>query len=110
RPTGGSEVEARAGYVARVNYVYRNRYLLEVASRWDASVNFAPDNRWKMFPGLGLGWIMSDESFFKEHLSFVNFFKLKYSFGKTGNDKIGAANKFAYLQTYQRPEKGAPVY
>lgn len=108
RPTGSSSQEARAGYVARINYVYSNKYLLEVASRWDASVNFAPHNRWKMFPGLGLGWIMSDEGFFKDNISFIDFFKLKYSIGNTGNDNI--SNAFAYLQTYQRPENGAPVY
>ncbi|NGM62628.1 TonB-dependent receptor [Sphingobacterium sp. SGG-5] len=110
RPGGNSSHEARAGYVARLNYAFDSKYLLEVASRWDASVNFAPQNRWKMFPGLGLGWIISSEDFFKDNVPFVNFLKLKYSTGKTGNDKVGESNDFAYLQTYLRPEKGAAVY
>lgn len=95
---GSSSLTARAGYVARVNYAYDSKYLLEVASRWDASVNFARHNRWDMFPGLGLGWVASEESFFKDNLPFVDFFKLKYSVGRTGNDKVSAA--FPYLQTY----------
>src|SRR5690606_29852330 len=96
--SGSSTLDARAGYVARINYTFDSKYLLEVASRWDASVNFSRENRWKMFPGLGLGWIVSDESFIKDEIPFVNFFKLKYSVGQTGNDKGTSA--FPYLQTY----------
>ncbi|MFD2555707.1 TonB-dependent receptor [Sphingobacterium tabacisoli] len=96
--SGKSSVEARAGYVARLNYTFNNRYLLEAAARWDASVNFAKKNRWDMFPGIGLGWIMSDESFFKEKVTFINFLKLKYSLGRTGNDKVNS--NYPYLQSY----------
>lgn len=104
--SGGSSVTARAGYVARANYAYADKYLLEVAARWDASVNFAKHNRWNMFPGFGLGWVASNEDFFSENLPFVNFFKLKYSVGQTGNDNVAQA--FPYLQTYMLSTD--PVY
>lgn len=110
RPGGGSSQTARAGYVARLNYTFNKKYLLEAASRWDASVNFDKAYRWRMFPGLGLGWILSEEPFFKENVDFVDFFKFKYSVGRTGNDKLSSSLEFAYLQTYERPDKGAPVY
>ncbi|MBD1422796.1 TonB-dependent receptor [Sphingobacterium chuzhouense] len=105
-PGGSSSLTARAGYVARLNYAYDSKYLLEVASRWDASVNFAKHNRWQMFPGFGVGWVISNEGFFKERISFVDFFKLKYSVGKTGNDRVVSA--FPYLQTYVLSDD--PVY
>src|SRR5690606_15863542 len=69
----------------------------EVASRWDASVWFAPHNRWDIFPSVGLGWIASDEQFFKDKAPFIDFLKVKGSYGKTGNDRI--SNVFAYLST-----------
>ena len=101
KSTGSTNTpESKAGYVFRGTYGYKNRYLLEVASRWDASVWFAPKNRWKMFPSIGLGWIVSDEEFFQEHFSFVDFFKVKGSYGKTGNDRI--SNPFAYISTFSQ--------
>ncbi|PRD52724.1 SusC/RagA family TonB-linked outer membrane protein [Sphingobacterium gobiense] len=98
-PTGGTNTpESKAGYVFRGTYGYKDRYLLEVASRWDASVWFAPHNRWDIFPSVGLGWIASDEQFFKDNVSFIDFLKIKGSYGKTGNDQVGNA-RFAYLAT-----------
>lgn len=97
-PTGSTSTpESKAGYVFRGNYSYKNRYLVEVASRWDASVWFAPHNRWDIFPSVGLGWIASDEQFFKDKAPFIDFLKVKGSYGKTGNDRI--SNVFAYLST-----------
>lgn len=97
-PTGSSKIDdSRAGYVGRINYSYKDRYMVELATRYDASVNFPAYNRWKSFPALGLGWIISKESFFDKFSKTVNFLKLKGSIGKTGNDRIG---NFQYLQTF----------
>ena len=97
-PTGSSTVDARAGVVTRINYGYKDRYLLEIANRWDASVKFAKNNRWKMFPAMGLGWIVSKENFFNPFNKTISFLKLKGSVGRLGND--GGAGSFAYLQTF----------
>ncbi len=98
-PGGSSSVNARAGYVGRINYSFRDKYLIEFATRYDASMNFPKSNRWELFPAAALGWIISKESFMKDHLNKLTHLKLKTSVGKSGNDKI--PNSFAYLQSYQ---------
>jgi TonB-linked SusC/RagA family outer membrane protein len=96
-PTGSSGVDSRAGYVGRINYGYKDRYLLEVATRYDASVNFAPENRWQIFPAAALGWIVSKESFFDNLSKTVSYLKLKGSIGKLGNE---STDNFQYLKTF----------
>ena len=98
-PTGSSDIDdSRAGYVVRLNYGYKDKYLLEVATRFDANVNFIKNNRWHPFPGVGLGWVISKEDFFDDLTSVVSHLKLKASYGKLGNgSSIGS---FPYLQTY----------
>ncbi|MEX6686494.1 TonB-dependent receptor [Danxiaibacter flavus] len=97
-PTGSSNIDdSRAGYVVRLNYSYKDKYLLEVASRYDASVNFLPANRWGLFPAAALGWVVSKEKFFDGISTTLNYLKLKGSVGKLGND---VASRFAYMQTY----------
>ncbi|WP_398454413.1 SusC/RagA family TonB-linked outer membrane protein [Sphingobacterium thalpophilum] len=99
RSTGSSDPEsARAGFVSRLNYAFRDRYLVELVSRWDASANFAKENRWKSFPAIGLGWVVSNEAFFKEALPFADFFKLKGSIGRTGNDRAQVGT-FPFINT-----------
>ncbi len=96
-PTGSSGVDSRAGYVGRINYSFKDRYLLEVATRYDASVNFPAAYRWHTFPAVALGWIVSKESFFDNLSSTVNFLKVKGSIGRLGNDQT---RSFQYLKTF----------
>lgn len=97
-PTGSSKIDdSRAGAVARINYSYKDRYLFELASRYDASVNFIKDNRWEIFPAVGAGWVISKESFFEDLNKVVSHLKLKASIGRVGNE---AVPRFAYLQTF----------
>src|SRR5690606_30251952 len=99
--TGGSSAEiTRAGVVSKFNYGYRDKYLFEAAARWDASSNFAKNNRWKMFPGAGLGWVVSKEDFFTD-IESIEFLKLKTSFGRSGNDR-GLQGTFPYMRSYQQ--------
>ena len=96
-PTGSSGVDSRAGYVGRINYSYKDRYLLEVATRYDASVNFPKEYRWQIFPAAAVGWIISKESFFDNLSKTINFLKVKGSIGRLGNDQTG---NFQYLKTF----------
>ncbi|WP_164126369.1 SusC/RagA family TonB-linked outer membrane protein [Sphingobacterium luzhongxinii] len=99
-PTGSASVDdSRAGYVARVNYAYKGKYLFEGTSRWDASINFAEKDRWRAFPGAGVAWVVSEESFFKDKFTFIDFFKLKSSYGKLGNDRERYGS-YAYKYTF----------
>lgn len=86
------------GYVGRVNYNYADKYLTEFAFRYEASTKFPPKNRWGFFPSLSAGWIVSEESFFKNKIQFINFLKLRGSAGLTGND---ATTSFSYLIRYK---------
>ena len=75
-------------YFARVQYDYKGKYLLSAVIRRDGSSNFGPENKFGYFPSGSVGWIVSEESFFKSE--FVNFLKLRGSYGILGNDRIGA--------------------
>ncbi|MEO5683066.1 MAG: SusC/RagA family TonB-linked outer membrane protein [Chitinophagaceae bacterium] len=82
-------------YLGRVNYSFKNRYLVSLLFRSDASSKFAPVNYWGFFPSMSLGWIISDEPFFKS--KWVNYLKVRGSLGKTGNDNVKA---WKWLQLY----------
>lgn len=106
--TGKTFESARQGWVGRFTYGFKSRYLLEANFRYDASMNFPKDDRWGLFPSMALAWRISEEPFFK-HLvppSVVSNFKLRGSFGITGNDVIvDPADKdkkiyFPFLATY----------
>ena len=100
--TGSSVAEkARAGIVTRFNYGFKDKYLLEAVARWDASANFAKENRWKAFPGAGVAWVASNEGFFDDLKSSIDFFKLKTSYGKSGNDRAQDGT-FPYLATFSQ--------
>nr|WP_121272567.1 TonB-dependent receptor [Pedobacter schmidteae] len=97
-PTGSSGNTARNGYVGRVNYAYKNKYLFEAALRADASIRFPEKGRWGYFPGVGLGWIASEEGFFSSIKQTLNFFKVKASIGVLGKEET--VTEFAYLPTF----------
>lgn len=84
-------------YLGRVNYSFKNRYLATFLFRSDASSKFAPVNYWGFFPSMSLGWIISDESFFRNNVRWVDYLKLRASLGKTGNDNVKA---WKWLQLY----------
>ncbi|HEY6505080.1 MAG TPA: TonB-dependent receptor [Chitinophagaceae bacterium] len=68
----------------RLNYSFKDRYLLEASYRYDGSSRLAPSNRWQLFPSFSAAWIVSDESFMKD-LAFINSLKLRSSWGQLGN-------------------------
>ncbi|MCT1525403.1 SusC/RagA family TonB-linked outer membrane protein [Sphingobacterium hotanense] len=72
------------GAFARASYAYKNRYLLNATVRRDGSSKFAPKNRWGTFGSVGLGWVLSEEAFF-ENIEKINFMKLRFAWGKLGN-------------------------
>ena len=94
-------------YIGRINYAYNNKYLAEFLIRSDASTKFAPENYWGVFPSGSLGWVMSEESWFKKALPWVDFLKLRASFGLTGRDNIVAWQWARYYA--MDPNKG-PVF
>ena len=95
--TWGRSESGTLSYVGRVNYAYDNKYLLELLVRSDASTKFAPENYWGTFPSLSAGWIVSKEDWFADNVKWVDFLKVRASFGLTGRDNIAA---WQWLQTY----------
>jgi TonB-dependent starch-binding outer membrane protein SusC len=79
--------KARLSYFTRAGYTYKERYVLNVSTRRDASSVFGANNRWGTFYGVGLGWSVSEEEFMKP-ISAISNLKIRSSYGKTGNDNI----------------------
>lgn len=95
--SGSGTLETQAGGFARASYAYKNKYLVNATIRRDGSSRFAPQNRWGTFGSVGLGWVVSDEDFFKKVASTIDYMKLRASFGKQGNQNGVAPN--LYQQT-----------
>ena len=74
-------------YYGRVNYNYKERYLLGFTMRADGSSKFGPDNRWGYFPSVSAGWLISNESFMSP-FGFISMLKIRASWGINGNDRI----------------------
>ena len=85
------------GLVGRVTYDYANKYLAEFNVGYNGSENFAPGRRFGTFPAGSIGWIVSEEKFWKPISKVVSFFKLRASWGLVGNDKTVEAIRFMYL-------------
>ncbi|MEJ8801071.1 SusC/RagA family TonB-linked outer membrane protein [Pontibacter sp. H249] len=84
---------ALESYFGRVNYDYNSKYLLEGTLRRDGSSRFGANKKYGTFYAVSAGWVLSEESFL-QNVGFLNFLKLKTSYGTSGNDRIG---NFAYL-------------
>lgn len=85
-------------YLGRLNYSYKNRYLLQFVYRQDASTRFAPENYWGSFPGVSAGWIVSEENWFKDNVSWMDYLKIRGSLARTGNDNVKA---WKWMQLYK---------
>lgn len=100
--SGTMAIYARRSLIGRATYSYKSKYLAEVLFRRDGSLKFPTDNRWGNFPGLLVGWRASEEKFWKNNLSFINYFKLRASYGEMGMDP---GSPFQYMNKY-RLDKG----
>ena len=87
---------ALASFFGRVNYNYNETYLLSLVLRADGSSNFARGKRWGYFPSVSAGWVMTNESFMESTKSWLDFLKIRASWGQNGNCNI---SNFQYLAT-----------
>lgn len=95
--TGTRMSTATAGYLARVNYEYDNRYLVEIMSRYDGTYLYQKGKRWGFFPSYSLGWRISEEKFIKNNLPWITGLKIRWSDGKTG---LTQGSPYAYQPGY----------
>jgi TonB-linked SusC/RagA family outer membrane protein len=78
----------RLSSIGRLNYLYASKYILEASFRYEGSTLFAPQERWGLFPSVAIGWVVSQEEFFKNRVNFINHMKLRGSVGLLGNDNV----------------------
>ena len=98
---GGAYNRARLGYYGRVNYNFKETYLAEFIWRYDGSYIFPETERFGFFPGILLGYNITNEPWF--NVNGLDFLKIRFSYGQMGNDQVffnGQLQEFAFLSTY----------
>lgn len=86
------------GLAGRFTYDYDSRYFLEANFGYNGSERFAKHERWGFFPSVGVGWLVSNESFMEPVSDFITKLKLKATYGLVGNDQIGLdSDRFYYM-------------
>jgi TonB-linked SusC/RagA family outer membrane protein len=85
-----------SSFFFRANYTLKNRYLLTITGRADGNSIFADGHKWGFFPSAALGWIASEETFMKK-VTFIDFLKFKFSFGKSGNAALNGSYFYPYV-------------
>ena len=99
--TGLTETQM-ASYLARLNYSFKERYLLTVSGRYDGASQLAAGNKWAFFPSAALGWRMEQEDFMGD-LDWIDQLKLRFSYGKTGNAAVDAYGTLGLISSYFLP-------
>ena len=94
---GYREFRKLAAYFGRINYDYAGKYLFELVGRYDGTYRYAPSKRWVFFPSVSAGWRLSEESFIKDNLNFIDNLKLRASYGESGRD---VGDPFQYIPGY----------
>ena len=89
--TGYHDNWATNGYFGRINYAFKNRYLLEVNGRYDGSSAFPAKDQWAFFPSMSAGYVLSEEPFMAFAKPVVEILKLRGSWGSIGNQDVGNA-------------------
>jgi len=85
-------------WVGRTTYSFNNKYLMELNVGYTGSERFSPENRFGLFPSLAIGWVVSEENFFKSAVPWMNKLKIRYSDGLVGSD--AASNRWIYNSSY----------
>jgi len=91
------------GGFGRLNYVYANKYIVNLTGRLDGSSNFGPSHQFGSFGSAGLGWIFSEEKGFKQSLPFVSFAKISGDYGTSGTDGVAAYKYQPFWQIITYP-------
>ncbi len=106
--TASSGAWSLVSYLGRINYNYDGKYYLTASIRTDGSSRFGNARKYGLFPSAALAWRVSDENFMKG-ISWLNEFKLRASYGETGNNNIGDYEQYATITYEKYPLNGTPV-
>ncbi|MBO9675759.1 MAG: TonB-dependent receptor [Sphingobacteriaceae bacterium] len=89
-----NDPDRRLSYFGRLNYNYKEKFLLNATFRADGSSRFGPANRWGYFPSVSAGWVVTNENFMQGQKDWLDFLKVRASWGQVGSQNIDA---FQYL-------------
>ncbi|WP_217651560.1 TonB-dependent receptor [Mariniphaga anaerophila] len=103
---GGIQPYRNQGIAGRAAYSYKNKYVGEFNFGYNGSENFAKGQRYGFFPSFAVGWLVSEENFWKGMKGTIDFLKIRASWGQAGNDQIGSNRRFAYLTTMNSSATG----
>ncbi|PRD50778.1 SusC/RagA family TonB-linked outer membrane protein [Sphingobacterium gobiense] len=85
---GGANWDSQVGFFGRVNYAYKDKYLVEANLRYDGSSKFPKHLQWRWFPGISAGWIVSEERFMESLNPVLSFARLRASYGVIGDQSV----------------------
>ena len=85
---GGANWDSQVGFFGRINYAYKDKYLFEATLRRDATSKFPTHLRWRTYPGVSGGWVISNESFMEGVKPVLSFAKLRASWGNIGDQSV----------------------
>ncbi|MDR3118510.1 MAG: TonB-dependent receptor [Mediterranea sp.] len=107
RASMGTDITDRqlASYMARLNYAFKDRYLLTVSGRYDGSSVLAEGHKWDFFPSLALGWRLDQEAFMKS-MTWIEQLKLRLGMGVTGNATVKAYDTLGNIRSFYVPFGG----
>ncbi len=88
------------GLSGRITYGFRDTYLLDLNFGYTGSENFQPGKQFGFFPSVAVGWIPTQYDLMRESLPWLDFLKIRFSYGSVGNDRITGDRRFAYLTTF----------
>ena len=95
---GGAGWGSQVGFFGRYNYSYMDKYLLEMNLRYDGTSKFPKDLRWRWYPSLSAGWVVSNEQFMESISDYLSFLKLRASWGVIGDQSVSNS---LYLSTME---------
>lgn len=95
-------------FFGRLNYTFKDRYLLTVTVRGDATSRFAKDKRWGVFPAVALGWKINQEAWMQGAAGWLSDLKLRLGWGKTGQQEIGETINYMALYAIASPSVSYP--
>ncbi len=91
-----------SSYLARLNYSFKERYLLTVSGRYDGASQLAEGNKWAFFPSMAMGWRMEQEDFLQD-LDWIDQLKLRFGYGKKGNSSVSPYGTLGVISSYYLP-------
>ncbi|MEG2555928.1 MAG: SusC/RagA family TonB-linked outer membrane protein [Odoribacter sp.] len=99
KPSGSEDLSRRMGFTGNLNYIYDNRYYMDLSLRVDGSSQFGSKNKFASFWSAGIGWNIHNENFLKEG-GLVNLLKIRGSYGQTGSQQFSAYQALSTFKYY----------